>query len=112
MFEIHQGAFLSNRRCQVNMKDTFEKKKVGCKDVKKFQIEELKWFNLQRRTPDMKYNKAKWVGPCKVILVSNGGLFKLSDKENGDFTKYNCITPQFLMRFCGEPLLLASKKNW
>ena len=59
MLEIHQGAFLLNRRYQVRMKDTFDKKKVGRKDVDEFQIGELVWFNVQRRSPDMKYNKAK-----------------------------------------------------
>ena len=47
------------------MKDTFDKKKVGCKDVDKFHIGELVWFNVQRQLPDMKYNKVKYVGPCK-----------------------------------------------
>ena len=41
MFEIHQGAFLSNRSYQVKMKDTFNKKKVGCKDVDKFRLENM-----------------------------------------------------------------------
>ena len=54
------------------MKDTFDKNKVGCKDVKEFQIGELVWFNVQRRLPDMKYNKAKWVGPCKEVSMSRG----------------------------------------
>ena len=56
----------------------------------------------------MKYNKAKWVGPCKVVSMSKGGLFELSYKVNGEFIKYDHIHPQFLKRFCGEPLLLAS----
>ena len=63
MFKFHQGAFLPNRRYQVKMKDSFEMKKVGCKDVNMFQIGELMWSNAQRRTSDMKYNKVKWVGP-------------------------------------------------
>ena len=108
MFEIHQGAFLSNRQYQVKMKDTFDKKKVGRKDVNKFQIGELVWFGVQRRLPDMKYNKAKWAAPCKVVSMSKGGLFELSYEVNGEFIKYDCIHPQFLKRFCGEPLLLAS----
>ena len=54
------------------MKETFDKKKVGCKEVDKFQIGELVWFNVQRWMPDMKYNKAKWIGPCKVVLVFDG----------------------------------------
>ena len=41
------------------MKDNFEKKKLGFKDVNKFQIGELMYFNVQRRMPDIKYNKAK-----------------------------------------------------
>ena len=41
MFEFHQGAFLLNRRYQVKIKDTFDKKKVGCKVVNKFEIGEL-----------------------------------------------------------------------
>ena len=59
MFEIHQGAFLSNRRYQVKMKDNFDKKKVGCKDIDKTKFAELVWFNVQRWPSDMKYNKAK-----------------------------------------------------
>ena len=83
----------------MKMKETFDKKKVGCKEVDKFQIGELVWFNVQRRMPDMKYNKAKWIGPCKVVLVSDGGLFKLSYEVNGKFIKYDCIHPQFLRGF-------------
>ena len=48
MFELHQGAFLSNRRYQMKMKETFNKKKVGYKEVDKFQTGELVWFNIQR----------------------------------------------------------------
>ena len=97
--EIYQGAFLSDRRYQVKMKDTFNKKKVGCKDVNKFQTGELVWFNVQRRSPDMKNNKAKWVGPCKVISVSNEGLLEYSYKMNGKFTKDDFIHPQTLSSF-------------
>ena len=56
----------------------------------------------------MKFNKAKWIGPCKVDSVLDGGLFELLYKVNGKFIKYNCIHPQFLKRFCGESLLPAS----
>ena len=108
MFEIYTGAFLTNRRYQLKMKETFDKKKVGRKDVDKFQTGELVWFNVQRRMPDMKYNKAKWIGPCKVVSVLDRGLFELSYEVNGEFSKYNRIHPQFLKRFCGEPLLIAS----
>ena len=46
MFELHQGAFLSNRHYQMKMKETFDKKKVGHKKVYKFQTGELVWFNV------------------------------------------------------------------
>ena len=92
----------------MKMKETFDKKKVGCKEVDEFQTGELVWFNVQRWMPDMKYNKAKWIGPCKVVSVLDGGLFELSYEVNGKFIKHDCIHPQFLKRFCGEPLLLAS----
>ena len=49
MFEIHKGDFISNRHYQLKMKETFDKKKVGHKDVDKFQTGELMWFNVQRR---------------------------------------------------------------
>ena len=61
-----------------------------------------------KQTPDMIYNKAKWVGPCKAVSVSKGVLFELLYEVNGKFFKYDLIHPQFLKRFCGEPLLLAS----
>ena len=57
------------------------------------------WFNVQRWLQNIKYNKANWVGPCKVASVSKGGLFELLYKVNGKFTKYNRIHPQFLKRF-------------
>ena len=104
MSEPHQGAFVLNRRYHIKMKETFNNKKVGCKEVYKFQTGELVWFNAQRRMPDMKYNKAKWIGPCKVVSVLDGGLFELSYEVNGKFIKYNFIHLQFLKRFCGEPL--------
>ena len=99
MFEIHTGAFLSNRHYQLKMKETFNKKKVGHKDVDKFQTGELVWFNVQRRSPDMKYNKAKWVGPCKVVSMSKGGLFELSYEVNGEFIKYDVYTHSSLSGF-------------
>ena len=37
---------------------TFDKKKVGRKEVDKFKTGELVWFNVQRLMPDIKYNKA------------------------------------------------------
>ena len=58
--------------------------------------------------PDMKYNKAKWIGPCKVVLVLDRGLFELSYKVNSKFSKYDCIHPQLLKLFYGKTLLLAS----
>ena len=64
-----------------------------------YQIGELVWFNIQRRIPDMIYNKAKWIGPCKVVSVLDGGLFELYYKVNGEFIKYDCIHPQILKRF-------------
>lgn len=107
MFEIHTGAFLSNRRYQLKMKETFDKKKVGRKDVDKFQTGELVWFNVQRWMPDMKYNKSKWIGPCKVFSVLDGGLFELLYEVNSKFIKYDLIHPHFLKQFCEEPLLIA-----
>ena len=65
-------------------------------------------FNIQRWMPDIKYNKAKWNDPCKVVLVSDGGLFELSNDVNGKFIKQNRLHTQFPKRFCGEPLLIAS----
>ena len=44
-------------------KDTFDKKKVDCKGVDKFQIGEIVWFNIQRQMQDMNYTKAKWIRP-------------------------------------------------
>ena len=57
MLEIHQEAFFSNRRYQLKMKDTFEKKKVGHKDVSKFHSGELVWLYVQRWAPDMKLTR-------------------------------------------------------
>ena len=56
----------------------------------------------------MIYDKAKWIGPCKVVSELDGGLFELSYKANSKFIKCDCIHPHLLKRFCGEPLLLAS----
>ena len=104
MFEIHKGAFFSNCKYQLKMKKTFDLKKVGKKEVTKSQIGELVWLNVQRQIPDIKYNKAKWVGPCKIVSMSRGGLFELLYKVNNKYVKYDCIHPHFLKRFCGEPL--------
>ena len=62
-FKIHQG-FSFKRRYQVKMKDTFDKKKVGCKDANKFHIGELVWFNKKRRMPDMNMTR-----PNGFVLV-------------------------------------------
>ena len=85
------------------MKETFDRRKAH-KEIVEFQIGELVWFNIQRRIPDMKYNKAKWVGPCKIVSISKGGFFELAYEVNKAFVKYESIHPQFLKRFCGEPL--------
>ena len=104
MFEVHKGAFFSNHKYQLKMKKTFDLRKVGKNEVTKFQVRELVCLDLQRRIPDMKYNKAKWVGPCKIVSMSRGGLFELSNEVNNKFVKYDCIHAQFLQRFCSEPL--------
>ena len=103
MFELHKRAFFSNRKYQMKMKETFDRRKVH-KEIVEFQIGELVWFNIRRQIPDMKYNKAKWVGPCKIVSISKGGLFELAYEVNKAFVKYERIHPQFLKRFCGEPL--------
>ena len=54
IIEIHKGAFLSNKCYQLKKKETFDKKKVGCKEVDEFQIGELVWLNVQIRMPDIK----------------------------------------------------------
>ena len=59
MFELHKGAFFSNRKYQLKMNKTFDLKKVGKKEVIKFQVRELIWLNVQRQIPGMKYNKVK-----------------------------------------------------
>ena len=56
------------------MKDTFDKKKVGCKAINEFQVGELVWFNVQRRMPDMKYNKAKWIGHVRYFQCWTGSV--------------------------------------
>ena len=73
-------------------------------EVTEFKIGELVWLNVQRWIPDMKYNIAEWVGPCKIVFMSRRGLFELSYKVNNEFVKFDCIHPQFLKRFCDEPL--------
>ena len=90
------------------MKETFDKKKVVHKDVYKFYIGDFVWFNIQIWILNMKYNKANWIGPCKVVSVLFGGLFNFLYEVNGKFIRYNHIHPKFLKLFCGEPLIVAS----
>ena len=104
MFENHKGTFFSNCKYQLETKETFDTKKAGHLEVSKFMVGELVWFNVQRQIPDMKYNKAKQAGPCKIISASHEGLFKLAYKVNNEFFKYKHILSQFSKRFCGEPL--------
>ena len=59
MLKIHKEASNSNRKYQLKINKTFDLKKVGKKEVTKFQVGELVWLNVQRRIPDMKYNQAK-----------------------------------------------------
>ena len=87
----------------MKMKETLDRCKVH-KEIVEFQIGELVWFNIQRQIPDLKYNKAKWVGPCKIVSISKGDLFEFAYKVNKEFVKYERIHPQFLKRFYGEPL--------
>ena len=70
----------------------------------KFHTKELVWFNIQRQMPKMRYKKAKWIGPCKVVLVSDRGMFNLSFGVNGKFINYDCTRPPLPKMFCGEPL--------
>ena len=46
MFEIIKGTFFSNCKVWLKIKETFDTKKVGCKQVIKFSIGELVWFNV------------------------------------------------------------------
>ena len=68
MFELRKRVFFTNRKYQMKMKETFDRRKVH-KEIVEFQIEELVWLSIQRQIPDMKYNKAKWVGPCKIVSI-------------------------------------------
>ena len=99
MFEIHKGAFFSNHKYQLKTKKTFDSKKVSKKEVAKLQVAEILWLNVQRRIPDMKYNKAKWVGPCKIVSMSRGGLFELSCKVNNKFLSMIVYTHNSLRGF-------------
>ena len=56
----------------MKMKETFDKKKVGCKEVNKFHTGPTCVVYRTKRMPDMKINKAKWIGPCKVVSVLDG----------------------------------------
>ena len=103
MFEIHKRVFFSNRKYQMKMKETFDRHKVH-KEIVEFQIGKLVWFDIQRQIPDMKFSKAKWVGPCNIVSISKGGLFKLAYEVNKAFVRYEHIHPQLLKWFCGEPL--------
>ena len=93
------------------MKKTFDSKKVGKKEVTKFQVGELVWLNVQRQISDMKNNKVKWVGPCKIVSMSRGGLFELSCKVNNKFVKYHNIHPQFLKVFVVSLYNIKIKTN-
>ena len=46
MYEINKEAFFSNCKYQLKMKKTFDSKKVGKKEVTKFQIGEFVWLNV------------------------------------------------------------------
>ena len=72
MFKNHKGAFFSNHKFQLKMKKTFDLKKVGKKEVTKFQVGELLWLYVQRRIPDMKYNKAKGSNHSRLFLCQGG----------------------------------------
>ena len=48
-----------------------------------------------KKIPDMKYNKAKWVVPCKIASISKGGLFKLTYEVNKAFVNMNVYTLNF-----------------
>ena len=50
------------------------------------------WFNIQIRMPDMNHNKANRVSPCRLVSVSNRGLFEFLYEVNGEVTKYNLLT--------------------
>ena len=68
MFELHKRVFFRNRKYQLKMKETFNRRKVH-KEIIEFQIGGLVWLNILRQIPDMKFNKAKWVGPCKISSI-------------------------------------------
>ena len=58
MFKIHKGAFFFNCKTHLKMKETSNIKRVVCKEVYKFMVYELVWFNVQIQITDMKYNMA------------------------------------------------------
>ena len=73
MSEIYKGVLFNSRKYQLKMKKTFYSKKVGKTEVNKFQIGELVWLKVQSWILDMKKNKGKWVGPCKIVSMSRRG---------------------------------------
>ena len=85
------------------MEKIFYSKKVGKKEVTKFQMEFL--YGLRTKMDprhEKQQSKVGWT--MQDCYMSRGGLFELAYKVNIEFVKYDCIQPQFLKRFCGEPL--------
>ena len=87
MFELHKRAFFSNRKYQMKMKETFNRRKVH-KEIVEFQIGIFCVVQYTKKNPWYEINKAKWVGPCKIVLISNGSLFELAYKVNKGDVKY------------------------
>ena len=78
----------------MEMKETFNRLKVH-KEIVDFQIGELVWFNIQRQIFDMKYNKAKWVGPCKIVSISKKGFLSWHTRLTRRLLSMNVYTLNF-----------------
>ena len=105
IFELHKRAFFRDRKYQMKMKETFDRRKVH-KEIDKFQIGELVWFNIQRQIPDMKYNKAKWIGHRKVGSVLHM-VFRV-DVKGDQQVKSSCIYIYNLLKGFVENFLVVS----
>lgn len=102
MLSIHEVALKKRIEYQSKMKAYHDDKKIGHKEVQDFPLESLVWVNIERQKLVKKKGEAKWIGPCKVIEILPGPLFRLEHDNGLTITYFERVHPQFLMKFQGD----------
>lgn len=67
-----------------------------------YKLGDLVWFDLSRVVRTKKAGLKRWIGPCKIVNVSPGGLYGLEYVEDHLGKTYSRMHSDAIKPFRGE----------